>query len=395
MPTLVDRSPADLQPPVVATPRPAAGLGALAEALQALLAPLDYPDWQTWQVAVHGRLLALTGADALCVFTPIDAGGEAAGAAAWYAPHLSDRALGDYAERAAADPEWDVIERAFVVSGHEVAHEDQLLPPGALAASAFYHEFLRPHGILDLTVAGAGFGGPVPARLRFSNRERRPAERTAEGVALVRAVLPAFRAGLGLWRQLGARRAELGRVLDALPDAVLLYDTAGALVHANPAAVRHLTAPGDAERLRAEAQRLAWSLGAVARRDAVRRHGGEPAAPAATRTLRVGAGATARTLTLRGALAPAWMLGRDPGVLVTVEAAAARPLTDGELRERFGLTARELEVARLVGEGLSNQALAERLGVSFFTARNHVERLLGKLGASNRAHVGALLREAV
>jgi DNA-binding CsgD family transcriptional regulator len=200
-------------------------------------------------------------------------------------------------------------------------------------------------------------------------------------------VLPAFRAGLGLWRQLGERRAELGRVLDALPDAVLLYEPSGALVHANPAAARHLADDADAERLRGEAQRLAWSVGALARRPA-------GSAPAATRTLRVGAGPAGRTLTLRGALAPAWLLGRDPGVLVTVEAAAARPLTDAELRERFGLTARELEVARLVAEGLSNQALADRLGVSFFTARNHVERLLAKPRAANRAHVGTLLRGA-
>jgi DNA-binding CsgD family transcriptional regulator/PAS domain-containing protein len=376
---------ADLAPP----PRPA-GLGALEDALQVLLTPLDYPDWQTWQVAVHGRLLALSGADALCVYTPLGAAG------AWYAPHLTEADLAAYGARAAADPDWDVIERSFAVSGRELAHEDQLLPPGALAASAFYRDFLLPHGILDLTVASAAFGGEEPARLHFSNRVRRPAERTAEAMALVRAVLPAFRAGLGLWRQLGERRAELARVLDALPDAVLLYETSGTLVHANPAAARHLDDPADAERLRAEAQRLAWSVGAVARRGAPPGRAGAPAAeaPAATRTLRVGAGPTARTLTLRAALAPAWMLGRDPGVLVTVEAAAARPLTDAELRDRFGLTTRELEAARLVAEGLSNQAIAERMGVSFFTARNHVERLLGKLGAANRAHAVTLLREA-
>ncbi len=399
MPILLDRPSADRRTDPAPVGRPAAGLGALEDTLQALLSPLDYPDWQTWQVAVHGRLLALTGADALCVYTPLaaPAGGHAA---CWYAPHLSEAALGAYAAQAAADPGWDVIERGFVASGREVAHEDQLLAPGALEASAFYRDFLRPHGILDVTVAGAAFGGEEPARLHFSNRVRRPAERTAEGLTLVRAVLPAFRAGLGLWRQLGERRAELGRVLDALPDAVLLYETSGALVHANPAALRHLADDADAERLRGEAQRLAWSVGALARRATGAARGAATgaaggAAAGASRTLRVGAGPSARVLTLRGALAPSWLLGRDPGVLVTVEAAAAaRPLTDAELRERFGLTARELEVARLVAEGLSNQALADRLGVSFFTARNHVERLLAKLGATNRAHVGTLLRDA-
>ena len=35
---------------------------------------------------------------------------------------------------------------------------------------------------------------------------------------------------------------------------------------------------------------------------------------------------------------------------------------------------------------------AERLGVSYFTARNHVERVLSKLGVANRSRVGAVLR---
>jgi DNA-binding CsgD family transcriptional regulator len=66
---------------------------------------------------------------------------------------------------------------------------------------------------------------------------------------------------------------------------------------------------------------------------------------------------------------------------VTVQRHVPAPAHDAEARERFGLTAREIEVARLVAEGLTNQELADRLGVSFFTARNHVERLLPKLGA--------------
>ena len=61
-------------------------------------------------------------------------------------------------------------------------------------------------------------------------------------------------------------------------------------------------------------------------------------------------------------------------------------------RQRYGLTKRELMVARLLDEGLSNAELAERLGVSVFTARNHVERLLGKLGVPRRTRVGAVLR---
>ena len=361
----------------------------LERTLQTLLAPLDYPDWQTWQVAVHGRLLELTGADSLCVFTPL-----AEGPGAWYSPHMAEEAMVAYGRRVAADPSWELVETRFAALGTDMAHESELYTREELKAHPFYREFLLPNHIHDLTVAGVEFGGAMPARLHFSNRAPRGAAWEARRGALVRAILPAFRAALGLWRQLGERRAELSRMMDALPQAVFLYEASGTLLHANPGAARLLDGGGDAERLRAEAQRVAWSVGALARRATsglVTAGARTPVANAASahdRELRVGA----RTFRLHGAVAPAWMLGREPGVLVTVESAGARPLTDTEVRERVGLTTRETEVARLVADGLSNQEIADRLGVSFFTARNHVERLLPKMGASNRARVGAMLR---
>lgn len=74
-------------------------------------------------------------------------------------------------------------------------------------------------------------------------------------------------------------------------------------------------------------------------------------------------------------------------------AAAARSLSDEELRERYGLTERQVAVARLVAEGCTNAEIATRLGVSFFTARNHTEQVLGKLGVGARSAVGARLFE--
>ncbi len=41
----------------------------------------------------------------------------------------------------------------------------------------------------------------------------------------------------------------------------------------------------------------------------------------------------------------------------------------------------------LIGEGLSNEEIAERLVVSPATARTHVSRAMVKLGARNRAHL--------
>jgi DNA-binding NarL/FixJ family response regulator len=51
---------------------------------------------------------------------------------------------------------------------------------------------------------------------------------------------------------------------------------------------------------------------------------------------------------------------------------------------RDGLTARETEVLRLLGEGLSNRDIAGRLVISENTAANHVRNILAKTGSDNR-----------
>lgn len=53
-------------------------------------------------------------------------------------------------------------------------------------------------------------------------------------------------------------------------------------------------------------------------------------------------------------------------------------------RRDDGLTRRELEVLRLVAQGLSNRELAERLFISENTVTNHVRSILLKTGMSNR-----------
>ena len=51
------------------------------------------------------------------------------------------------------------------------------------------------------------------------------------------------------------------------------------------------------------------------------------------------------------------------------------------------LTPRELEIVTLVGTGLSNDEIAERLYVSPLTAKTHVNRAMMKLGARDRAQL--------
>ncbi len=51
------------------------------------------------------------------------------------------------------------------------------------------------------------------------------------------------------------------------------------------------------------------------------------------------------------------------------------------------LTPRELEILTLVGSGLSNPQIAERLVLSPLTAKTHVSRVMMKLGAHDRAQL--------
>ena len=51
------------------------------------------------------------------------------------------------------------------------------------------------------------------------------------------------------------------------------------------------------------------------------------------------------------------------------------------------VTPRENEVLKLLGEGLSNREIGERLSVTERTVKFHVSSLLTKLGAENRTHL--------
>ena len=80
--------------------------------------------------------------------------------------------------------------------------------------------------------------------------------------------------------------------------------------------------------------------------------------------------------------------GRLDGDAVSVVLRAAGHRVRRKRDWPAGLTAREVEVLRLVAEGLSHHQIAERLVISRKTASNHVERIYAKIGVTNRAMAG-------
>jgi DNA-binding CsgD family transcriptional regulator len=67
--------------------------------------------------------------------------------------------------------------------------------------------------------------------------------------------------------------------------------------------------------------------------------------------------------------------------------AASPPGWDG--RRSGGLTPRQLQVAALVAEGMTNRQIAERLGIEERSAEGHLERIRSRLGVTSRAQVAA------
>lgn len=64
-----------------------------------------------------------------------------------------------------------------------------------------------------------------------------------------------------------------------------------------------------------------------------------------------------------------------------------------DARDQYGLSARELEVLRLVATGLTNREVAERLTIAVRTVDRHVANILTKLGVPSRTAASSFAHE--
>src|SRR5215216_3260178 len=85
----------------------------------------------------------------------------------------------------------------------------------------------------------------------------------------------------------------------------------------------------------------------------------------------------------------------QPAPAAPVPAPDASLLTPQQIMGACGLTLRQAEVALLIAEGRSNPEIAERLGISRFTARNHAEQIFARLKVESRWQVARALCDAV
>jgi DNA-binding NarL/FixJ family response regulator len=78
-------------------------------------------------------------------------------------------------------------------------------------------------------------------------------------------------------------------------------------------------------------------------------------------------------------------------VLFECVARQCSELPNNYRRAQTGLTIREQQIVPLIGRGLANKEIANQLGLSEQTVKNHVHRILRKVGAEDRLGISDAL----
>jgi DNA-binding CsgD family transcriptional regulator len=350
-------------------------------ASRALLSPLAYPSVDVWRGEVLRTVRELLGADVglfMLSSAPV----------VHFSESMDEAALAGYNRPLeGADGEGvrlsDPVIRRWLSerrrTRQEVFHNaavDALLAPYGmrLADSSLHSEGMERARMRDQSSLFSSFrGGEAMVQCGYARPGQGMLGETA--LPLLQLLLPSFQAGLDALARLGEQRAAF----DALDEAVAAFGPDGTELHRNPALVALLAESPGAEAVELALTRLARSVRLMAFRT-YREPRPDPPLPSVE--VRTPAGRFA----LRAALLGPGVFGGGGSVLVSVTRSGG-PVLPGaaSVRARFGLTKREAEVALLAAEGLSNDAIAERLYVSPHTVRHHVESVLAKMAIPSRS----------
>lgn len=334
------------------------------EALQAeLLSPLDH-DSVTWRSSVNERLLELLGGSRAAFYLPepdcepivttnVD-------------PDVSIEYLTQWAMD---DPVLPIRARcgleAFLLSW---------LHPPEVRGGAFYHEFLLRHAVHRGVAFATTLDNGATAWLSVYPDDSADNSFETLGLAIVRLLAPAFRAGTRQRAGFATAVADLGTTIDGLRAAAAIADANGRLLHRNPLMASVCGGPGDETVLMSAIEALMdphseGLPGVIPRRGVA--------------ALEIALGGECHEL--RSAPLP------DGLFLVSLEPLTAPPVQ--VLLQQSGLTSREAEVASCLMRGSTAKRVAVDLGISLHTVRRHTERILEKLGLRSKTQLAAVVHD--
>jgi DNA-binding CsgD family transcriptional regulator len=285
---------------------------------------------------------------------------------------LPERAKREFLDHYAARDE--ATPRALA-RGLGTAHIYDVMAPAEYLASELHHDFAVPHRLFDAMLLRARASPDRSVWMAIQHGRRLREEEIERRRALLDIILPSFAAGITAYEHAAERPGNLLARIDSLPAALALVDADGKLLHTNHALNLLLAGEASAARLHAEMREMGAAL---------------------LRSLRSGDGVVGPGEMVRTTRTPSAeyrltaSLADDPGegvVAVHVAPVSPVPADATWLRARFGLTARELQVARLLGERLTNREIAAALRISEHTSERHTERVLQKLAVHSRSEV--------
>lgn len=360
-------------------------LARLEEASRALLSPLAAPSVDAWRSEVLRAVGALIGADVglfMLSTAPTVHFSDTLDPCFLAAYDRPVEGVGPDGVRL-GDPvimRWLSERRRHQQEVFDNASANALLAPYgmSLEKSPLMADGFIGAGVRDQGSMFASFpGGEAMVQSGFARSSRRRLDSAA--LPVLRLLVPAFKTSLDTLARLDAHR----RALDAVESPIAVFGPVGVELHRNAALSALLErVPAAAADLEAALRRLAGQLD----RRPSSGVADSPPAPAATVATPAG------RCVLRGTLLQPGAFGPDACVMITVSTAGGPVMPEAAVvRERFGLTRREAEVALLAAAGLSNDAIAERLYISPHTARHHVESVLAKLGVSSRSAIALQL----
>ncbi|MFC7475829.1 LuxR C-terminal-related transcriptional regulator [Dankookia sp. GCM10030260] len=286
-----------------------------------------------------------------------------------------------------------------------VVTDTGLMPKAEFRQTDFYRDCLRPLGLDSLmNLRAARHANGLAANLCLF-RTPRQGDFGAEDIAAYAGLAPHLCRAVALHLRVaeadGDRRA-LVSALETLPHAALLVDGAANVLRTNAAGAALLAARdglqsdrarGGALRARHAEETAALRRMVAAAVDApgLGADGAEPLClsrpppsrpPLIVAVLSLGA-AGASSLGLPPAAAAL--------LLVTDPAHRPDPPSRTVLREAFGLTRAEAEVAARAGQGEEVARIAEALGITQGTTRLHLHRVFGKTGVHRQAELALVL----
>jgi DNA-binding CsgD family transcriptional regulator len=348
----------------------------LKQAVNLLLSPADRPNG-AWRSDVVAALRTFMDADRAVMFIWRRSAPDC------YADALPGKVITEYlTDFASLDQGMERREKL----GLTLWSRSRLWDRDALIRSEYYQEFALRHDIMDsvgFSLDIKGTTAHVRVALLYGGAPLRP-DRVDTMLRRLDLLLPVLRTGFDIHLRYERWLGAILPMLDRIGERLMLFSPTGRELHRNLSMRRTIEEDPDGEHLLGGAQGVARAVIAYAQAK-----GGETGRllgvdDASEQQL----GTTVGRYRLHGCI-----VGPDGDAAVLVSVHRLTPELPGTqaLRERFKLTMREVQVACLLMQRMTNEEIAGALGISTHTARHHTESVLLKAGVTSRRALHRML----